>query len=165
MFAFLPNNWTPGSYILKVTNILNNQADSFYLTMGNTGPQGPAGPQGDTGLQGPAGTTGQSVSYSGPGSMLLPAGSPEQATAIFATTTAATDKIIVAYGLVVRNSGGSICSVIAHASLDGVATRQTVIQVQPGVGSGGQTVVFSPSYVGGAYDQCACIYRVSEYVH
>jgi hypothetical protein len=51
------------------------------------------------------------------------------------------------YNLVLRNSNptGTVCSVFSYALLDDGPNRQTVIQLMPGVGSGGQTVAFNPS--------------------
>lgn len=115
---------------------------------GLTGPTGPTGPMGPAGPQGPSGTTGQSVSFSGIGFVGLAPAVPTDIHTQTLTTTANTDIIVLAYDLVIRNTGGSNCAVISNAVINGVVLRQTVIMVPPGVSSGGQTIAFGPGIAG-----------------
>jgi hypothetical protein len=58
--ATLLSNLKSGSYLLSLTNSIDQTAD-FSITIGAvgpTGPQGPIGPQGSTGPQGPQGSQG-----------------------------------------------------------------------------------------------------------
>lgn len=65
------------------------------------------------------------------------------------TTTAASDVIVVAYNLVVRNPNPGICGVGAGVAMDGGAMRrQTGANLQQGISSLGQTVMISPGSVG-----------------
>ena len=56
--ALLPNNVSPGSYQLVVSNYTLNAQTAFDVTIGAVGPEGPTGPAGPTGSAGPAGSTG-----------------------------------------------------------------------------------------------------------
>jgi hypothetical protein len=56
--AQLPNSFTPGSYMLVVTNGQNAQSGTSVTTVGAVGPQGPSGPQGPAGPQGAQGPQG-----------------------------------------------------------------------------------------------------------
>lgn len=115
---------------------------------GPAGPIGPVGPAGPQGPAGPSGTTGQQVMFVSPGFFPLPSsGAPVTVTSNVVTTSASSDVVVVAYNLVLRNSNptGTICHVHSRALLDGLPARQTVIQLEPGVGQGGQTVSFFPA--------------------
>jgi hypothetical protein len=62
--------------------------------------------------------------------------------------TADTDVVVLSYNLVLRNNnfaGTGTCPVLSGVSLNGgPQSRQTVTQVEPGVGNGGQTLAFFP---------------------
>jgi hypothetical protein len=91
--------------------------------------------------------TGHDVVMQTPGFAALAPNTHQQVASQSVTTTAASDVVVMTYNLVLRNSNpaGTVCSVITYALLDDGPNRQTVIQLMPGVGSGGQTVAFTPT--------------------
>ena len=90
--------------------------------------------------------TGQDLFTQTPGFAMVVPNTHQQVASQSVTTTAASDVVLVSYNLVLRNnnSAGIICYVLSYALLDSSPNRQTVIQLNPGVGSGGQTVAFTP---------------------
>lgn len=91
--------------------------------------------------------TGQDVVMQTPGFVAIAPNTHQQVAAQSVTTTSASDVVVVTYNLVLRNSNpaGTVCPVISYALWDDGPNRQTVIQLMPGVGSGGQTVAFTSS--------------------
>ena len=111
--AALPAGLLPGTYMLTVTRgPAATQTFSVDVTIGSSGPPGPAGPSGPTGPQGPAGAPGSSgpagaPGATGPGGPAGPSGPQgEPGTSGLAGESCANGRAVIGFD----NLGALICS-------------------------------------------------------